>query len=69
MPESEDCLYLSLFAPSTPPPPGGRSVLFFIAGGDFQFGSGEMQDGSRFAAYEDIIFVSANYRTNGAFMP
>lgn len=67
LPESEDCLYLSVYAPSSPPPPGGRSILFFINGGNFQFGSGNVMDGSRFAAYEDVVFVSANYRTNGSW--
>ena len=38
--ESEDCLYLNVFAPSTPAPAGGRAVLFWIFGGDLQFGEG-----------------------------
>lgn len=64
--ESEDCLYLNVYAPSSPPPPGGRTVLFWIYGGALHFGNAGIHfyDGSNFAAYEDVIVVSANYRTN-----
>lgn len=31
--ESEDCLYLNVFAPASPPPVGGRAVMFWIHGG------------------------------------
>lgn len=30
--ESEDCLYLNVYAPSSPAPPGGRAVMFWIYG-------------------------------------
>ena len=65
--ESEDCLYLNIFAPSSAPPPGGRTVLFWIYGGGLQFGDAGLPayDGSSFAAYEDVIVVTTNYRTNG----
>ena len=65
--ESEDCLYLNIYQPSTPAPPGGRTVMFWIYGGSFQFGDAGMPsyDGSKFAAYQDVIVVTANYRTNG----
>jgi carboxylesterase type B len=56
-----------VYAPSTPPPPDGRPVLFFIYGGNFQFGSAGTLEGSAFAAYEDVILVTANYRTNGQY--
>ncbi|KAJ4354284.1 uncharacterized protein N0V89_006018 [Didymosphaeria variabile] len=64
--ESEDCLYLNVFAPSTPAPKGGRAVMFWIYGGGLYFGDSSIApyDGSHFAAYEDVIVVAANYRTN-----
>lgn len=64
--ESEDCLYLNVYAPSTPAPADGRTVMFWIYGGAFQFGhaSSPYYDGSKFASDEDVIVVSANYRTN-----
>jgi len=64
--ESEDCLFLNVFAPSTPAPAGGRAVLFWIYGGALQFGSAGLPeyDGSGFAAYQDVIVVTTNYRTN-----
>lgn len=65
--ESEDCLYLNVFAPNTPPPAGGRPVMFWIYGGGLQFGSAMQHgyDGSAFAAYQDVVVVTPNYRTNG----
>lgn len=58
--ESEDCLYLNVYAPSTPAPYDGRAVLVWIYGGSLQFGNAgqEFYDGSSFAAYEDVIVVS-----------
>lgn len=65
--ESEDCLYLNVFAPSTPAPPDGRAVMYWIYGGSLQFGNAgqPLYDGSYFAANEDVIVVTVNYRTNG----
>ncbi|KAH7165638.1 Alpha/Beta hydrolase protein [Dactylonectria macrodidyma] len=62
-PESEDCLYLNAFAPTSPQPPEGRPVILFIHGGGWQQGHGRI-DMSAFAAYEDIVAFSFNYRTN-----
>ncbi|KAK1055449.1 hypothetical protein LTR74_015679 [Friedmanniomyces endolithicus] len=64
--ESEDCLYLNVYAPSTPAPADGRAVLFWIYGGGLQFGNAGQPgyDGSWFASYEDVIVVTVNYRTN-----
>lgn len=41
-------------------------MLFWIYGGALQFGNAgqDTYDGSAFASYEDVIVVSANYRTN-----
>lgn len=64
-PESEDCLYLDVYAPSSPPPPGGRAVMLGIPGGAFQEGGTPFYDGSIFAAYEDMIVVFINWRLNG----
>lgn len=59
--------YLNVYAPSTPAPADGRAVLFWIYGGALQFGNAGQPtyDGSSFAAYEDVIVVTVNYRTNG----
>ncbi|KAF1834105.1 alpha/beta-hydrolase [Decorospora gaudefroyi] len=64
--ESEDCLYLNVYAPSTPAGGAGRPVMFWIYGGSLQFGNAGQYtyDGSSFAAYEDVIVVTTNYRTN-----
>jgi carboxylesterase type B len=37
--ESEDCLYLNVYAPATPAGGAGRAVLFWIYGGSLQFGT------------------------------
>ncbi|KAK4543426.1 hypothetical protein LTR36_005569 [Oleoguttula mirabilis] len=64
--ESEDCLYLNVYAPSTPAPADGRTVMFWIYGGSLQFGNAGQPayDGSAFASYEDVVVVTVNYRTN-----
>lgn len=64
--ESEDCLYLNVFAPSTPPPPGGYPVLFWIYGGALEFGNAGQPayDGSSLASFHNVIVVTSNYRTN-----
>ena len=63
--ESEDCLYLNVFAPDTPGEE--KVVMFWIYGGALEFGyAGNAQyDGSSFAANQDVIVVAPNYRTNG----
>lgn len=63
--ESEDCLYLNVYAPATQTK--GKAVLFWIYGGSLQIGTAgqDIYDGSSIAAHQDVIVVSVNYRTNG----
>ena len=60
--QSEDCLYLNIWAPSMKRP-GGYPVAVWIHGGAFDHGfSSEMEfDGETFAA-RDVILVTINYR-------
>jgi len=64
--ESEDCLNLNVFAPSTASTSNLKPVMFWIYGGAFAFGANSlpMYDGSHFAAEQDILVVTINYRTN-----
>ena len=63
--DSEDCLYLNVYAPAGGC--AGKPVMFWIYGGHLQAGTAmqDLYDGSKFAASEDVVVVSANYRTNG----
>ncbi|KAF2670828.1 alpha/beta-hydrolase [Microthyrium microscopicum] len=66
--ESEDCLYINVYAPkkswniTAPPYP----VMYWMYGGAWEFGNAGQPwyDGSHFAALEDAVLVSVNYRTN-----
>ena len=64
---SEDCLYLNVFTPRLPSK--GKTnkllpVIFWIHGGDYQFGSGgiPLYDGAAFVNEHDVVFVTINYR-------
>lgn len=63
--ESEDCLYLNVFVPSTKTK--GRAVMNWLFPGNLFFGdaSRPLYDGSQLAAKYDVIVVAGNYRTNG----
>ena len=65
--ESEDCLYLNVFTPARATPASGFAVMFWIYGGNLQSGTStySFYDGSSFAANQDVIIVTVNYRTNG----
>jgi len=65
---SEDCLYLSIWAPTEPSKnPEGYPVFFWIHGGAFEQGLGDcaLYNGTTFAT-KDVITVVTNYRL-GAF--
>lgn len=65
--ESEDCLNLNIFTPaSTPDSTGSRTVLVWIYGGGYVNGASSLSiyDGSSFAAEQDVVVVTINYRTN-----
>ena len=61
-PQSEDCLYLNIWAPH----PDGRKrpVMVWVHGGALLNGSGSQSDydGARFAEQGDLILVTINYR-------
>ena len=61
---SEDCLYLSIFAPTTKPKsPAGYPVLFWMHGGAYEQGLGNcaLYNGTSFAQ-QDTLTVVINYR-------
>ncbi|MCP9297601.1 carboxylesterase/lipase family protein [Bacillus halotolerans] len=60
--QSEDCLYVNVFAPDTPGK--NRPVMVWIHGGTFYLGAGSepLYDGSNLAAQGDVIVVTLNYR-------
>lgn len=60
-PESEDCLFLNVWAPSSP---GRRAVMVWLHGGFFHSGSGNGVDGSELARKRDVVVVSLNHRLN-----
>ncbi|KAH9907519.1 Alpha/Beta hydrolase protein [Xylariomycetidae sp. FL2044] len=66
--QSEDCLYLNVFAPSSSSPLAlaGRPVLVWIHGGALKTGSAAIAtyDGTSFAANQGVVLVSINYRLN-----
>lgn len=64
--ESEDCLYLNVFAPQDASPTSLKPVLFWIFGGNLQFGTASLAyyNGSSLAVNHDVVVVAINYRTN-----
>ena len=61
--QSEDCLFLNVWAPQTHDPP--RPVMVWIHGGGFFNGAGSLPtyDGTHFAE-KGVVLVSINYRLN-----
>ncbi|KAH7085047.1 liver carboxylesterase 1 precursor [Paraphoma chrysanthemicola] len=64
--ESEDCLYLNVYSPPDVTPTSKKAVMFWIYGGNLQFGTGGLgfYDGSSLALTQDVVVVTINYRTN-----
>ncbi|KAM0327397.1 hypothetical protein ACHAQA_005683 [Verticillium albo-atrum] len=64
---SEDCLYLAVWRPTTPPPEGGFPVLFFMTGGGFYIGGLDLPwqiPTSWVERSQSAIIVTINYRIN-----
>ncbi|XP_015588030.1 neuroligin-4, X-linked [Cephus cinctus] len=62
--QSEDCLYLNIYAPAMGTSESGRKhpVLLFVHGESYDYGSGNPYDGSVLASYTDQVVVTMNYR-------
>ncbi|MBT8074890.1 MAG: carboxylesterase family protein, partial [Gammaproteobacteria bacterium] len=58
--ESEDCLFLNIYAPENFDEP--KPVLVWIHGGAFMCGSGNEYDPSRIVLENNIVVVTINYR-------
>ncbi|KAF8577513.1 alpha/beta-hydrolase [Ramaria rubella] len=67
--ESEDCLFLNVFAPANLT--SLKPVLFWIYGGSLAFGTASipLYDGSSFVQNQDIVVVTSNYRVNAFGFP
>ena len=72
VPDSEDCLYLNVFAPASAQPSAGssgesnRAVMFWIHGGSDSTGTAALPqyDGTNLAGNQDVVVVTTNYRLN-----
>ncbi|KAM5134100.1 cocaine esterase-like [Callospermophilus lateralis] len=62
IPMSEDCLYLSIYAPAHAREGSNLPVMVWIHGGGLVMGSASMFDGSILAAIENVLVVSIQYR-------
>nr|UUB32787.1 carboxylesterase COEL1 [Dendroctonus rhizophagus] len=62
--ESEDCLYLNIYAPHQESQTNSRTypVIVFLHGESFEWNSGNPYDGSVLAAYGQVIVVTLNFR-------
>ena len=63
-PQSEDCLYLNVYAPAGASPTSRKPVLVWIHGGAFVIGAGSQSiyDASRLVRRGDVVVVTINYR-------
>lgn len=60
--QSEDCLYVNIYAPNTATAKGQLPVAVWLHGGGNTAGSGSNHDGSRMAKLNDIVVVTVNHR-------
>lgn len=64
---SEDCLYLNIWAPASPPKGEKAPVVLWLYGGGLSIGSASMPNyGGEGLAQKGVVYVSAAYRV-GAF--
>jgi para-nitrobenzyl esterase len=63
-PQSEDCLFLNVYAPAGARPGDRKPVLVWIHGGGFVIGSGSqpVYDGAPLVRRGDVVVVTINYR-------
>lgn len=63
-PQSEDCLFLNVWAPPGATPADTLPVMVFIHGGAFVTGAGSspLYDGAYLAAVGNVVVVTLNYR-------
>uniref|UniRef100_A0A8C5YP70 Carboxylic ester hydrolase n=1 Tax=Marmota marmota marmota TaxID=9994 RepID=A0A8C5YP70_MARMA len=61
IPMSEDCLYLSIYAPAHAREGSNLPVMVWIHGGALVMGSASMCDGSILAAIENVLVVTIQY--------
>ncbi|MGK5731582.1 carboxylesterase/lipase family protein [Streptomyces sp. URMC 124] len=59
---SEDCLHLSVTAPTGPGPARGRPVMVWLHGGGFTYGTGSAHRPDRLAVRGGAVVVTVNYR-------
>ena len=64
--QSEDCLYLNVWAPERPKKTGKLPVMVWFHGGGFTFGSAgaPLYDGGNLAREGNVIVVGVNHRLN-----
>ncbi|XP_024084408.1 neuroligin-4, X-linked-like [Cimex lectularius] len=61
--QSEDCLYLNIYAPSQGiDRPHKCPVIVYIHGESYEWNSGNPYDGSVLASYADLVVITLNYR-------
>lgn len=62
--QSEDCLFINIYAPADSSPINKKSVMIWIHGGGYVIGQGMFYNGTRLASVGDVIVVTLNYRLN-----